>query len=554
MSFSSYSYAFLCALFSSLILVPFLRSWALDRGQVDIPDERKVHVTPTPRIGGIAIFLSLALSCWIYMPLTTAGRGFMAGGLIIFVTGLIDDFIGLTAKQKFVGEIIACLATIGIGDIYLNNLGNLFGFGEILLPYWIGVLFTIFAVVGVINAINLIDGLDGLAGGVSMIAIFSFLFLGWQEQNLTVVYICIALAGAILGFLKYNFYPARIFMGDVGSLTVGFILGFLAVHLTQAENSTVGPMVPVLILGVPLLDTLKVMIRRVRKKLSPFAPDNKHVHHKFLHLGFGHRFTVIVIYGLVLFWSWFAIQFRHWPEYGFLLAFLVVMLSFYEGLRYIKKHQDRYEIFRLNSSEGVRKSELYQSIANAVDRIVLLIICLLAVFMLLAILSVTNSSNIPWPVLFALLVVVFFSLLLPAAERQQNIIILLLYVVGFLAVYEVAVGAKGLNVFGLNINQSGDLVLFLIACLVPLKLIFYRTESLKLTPFDYLTLGACLLLTIAAEKSVFGGHLDDPLLRALVVIIALRTVLSRSPSIRRYAVWGSISFLSVALFSGLLSG
>ncbi len=187
-------------------------------------------------------------------------------------------------------------------------------------------------------------------------SMLSLLVIGVLDQNVTVVLLCAALGGAILGFLKYNFYPARIFMGDVGSLTVGFMLGFLAIHLTQTGGAAISPMVPVLILGLPLLDTIKVMLRRVRKHLGPFAPDNTHVHHKFLSLGFEHRFAVLVIYGLSLFWACFAVLFRHWPEYWLLVFFLAVMFSFYELLRYVERHRNRFAFLRQDSSAGLRQS------------------------------------------------------------------------------------------------------------------------------------------------------------------------------------------------------
>jgi UDP-GlcNAc:undecaprenyl-phosphate GlcNAc-1-phosphate transferase len=295
-------YTFMTALFTALIVVPFLRKWALEQGNVDVPDERKMHETPMPRLGGIAIFLSFLLAVIIYVPVTPTIRGFLAGGLIIFVTGLVDDLTELSAKRKFAGEVAACLATIMLGNLWLVNLGNLFGFGEIILPTWIGIPFTVFAVVGVINAINLIDGLDGLAGGISMIALTAFFLLGLMNNDVQTALLAAAAAGAVLGFLKYNFYPARIFMGDAGSLTIGFLLGFLAVYVTQRPGATISPMVPILILGLPLLDTIWVMTSRVLQGESPFVADRTHVHHKFLSLGFEHRFTVVIIYGMALFW------------------------------------------------------------------------------------------------------------------------------------------------------------------------------------------------------------------------------------------------------------
>ncbi|OEU76542.1 MAG: hypothetical protein BA864_01725 [Desulfuromonadales bacterium C00003093] len=545
-------YTFLIALFSSLIMVPFLRRWAFEHGRVDIPDDRKIHENPTPRLGGVAIFLSLLLSCLTFVPMTEAVRGLLIGGLIIFVTGLIDDLVGLSAKRKFVGEIIACLATIGFGQIYLTNLGNLFGFGDIILPVWLGILFTVFAVVGVINAINLIDGLDGLAGGVSMIAIGTFLVIGVLDQNVTAVLLCAALAGAILGFLKYNFYPARIFMGDVGSLTVGFMLGFLAIHLTQTSGATISPMVPVLVLGLPLLDTIKVMLRRIRKHLSPFAPDNTHVHHKFLNLGFEHRFTVLVIYGLSLFWACFAVLFRHWPEYWLLVIFLAVMFSFYELLRYVKRYRNRYAFLQRDSSAGLRQSIFYRRLADRLDRLVPVTLVLLTLFVLLAVLSIFHHSSVSWQILIGLLIAGLILVVRSSSSVQEDFLMLLVYAVGLIAAYEVW-NLTDLALFGLSVRYYGDVILFLIAGFTAIKLLVYKERYLFLTTPDYLVLCICVLLIIASGKSVLDLNLGGPLLRAVVMIIALRTVISRFPHTQRYAVFGSIGLLALALVAGLTS-
>ena len=226
-------YSFMTALFAALIMVPFLRQWALDKDTVDHPDARKIHDMPMPRLGGIAIFLAFLFSAIIYLPIDEKIRGVLAGTLIIFATGVVDDLNGLTSRRKFAGQVAACLTTILVGKLYLTDLGNLFGFGPVVMPLWLGVLFTVFAVVGVINAINLIDGLDGLAGGVSSIALTAFFLIGWLENDPVTMILSAALVGGVFGFLKYNFYPARIFMGDTGSMVVGYVLAFIAVTSTQ---------------------------------------------------------------------------------------------------------------------------------------------------------------------------------------------------------------------------------------------------------------------------------------------------------------------------------
>ena len=544
-------YTFMTALFSSLIMVPFLRQWALSQGTVDVPDKRKVHVTPTPRLGGVAIFLAFLLATLSFAPIVPAVRGILVGGLIIFVTGLVDDLHGLSAKHKFTGEVIACLCTIGIGRLWLSDLGNLFGFGDILLPAWFGIPFTVFAVVGVINAINLIDGLDGLSGGVSVIALSAFLLMGILDECPSVILLSAALLGAVLGFLKYNFYPARIFMGDVGSLTVGFVLGFLAVQMTQHTGATISPMVPIVILGLPILDTLRVMQRRIRKNLRPFSPDQTHVHHKFLNYGFEHRFTVLVLYTLTLFWACFAVIFRHWPEYWLLASFLVLGICIHQVLRYLLKQRDQLPWLQRDSNRSLRNSATFEKIAGLVDLGLPVVSVLLGLFLLLAVVSFTSVSVIPWQILIGLLVGSLILYLRTSSRPHDEFMLLVVYFVGFIAAYQVWSTAD-LTLFGLSLKRCGDLLLMLIALLVVLKLVVHRPGEFYLSTPDYLVLGLCIFFAVASGEAVLDLNLTGPLLRAVIVMVALRTVVTHNSVNHRYAVLGSLALLLLATGVGLL--
>jgi UDP-GlcNAc:undecaprenyl-phosphate/decaprenyl-phosphate GlcNAc-1-phosphate transferase len=239
-------------------------------------------------------------------------------------------------------------------------------------------------VVGVINAINLIDGLDGLAGGVAVIAFSSFFIIAVMEGNWIVMALCAATLGSLLGFLKYNFYPARIFMGDAGSMSIGYVLAFLSILLTQNPGSHTSPAVPLLILGLPIIDTVWVMIHRICKRQSPFAADLTHLHHKFLNLGFQHRFTVLLIYGLSFSWAVFAVTFRNLPEYILLAVYLVVSMSMYFGLLHAVHHRERYEMFlRHDSSLGFRNSKKYRHLAAWLARAVPFLLVPILCYMLL---------------------------------------------------------------------------------------------------------------------------------------------------------------------------
>lgn len=543
-------YAFLTALFAALLMVPAVHRWAREKGSVDHPDPRKVHTEPVPRLGGIAIFLACLLALLGFAPFNVAMRGILAGTLVVFVTGIADDLNGLSARQKFVGQIASALVMIVLGQVWLVDLGNLFGFGVMTLPFWLAIPFTVFAVVGVINAINLIDGLDGLAGGVSVIALAAFALLGFQDDDLLSVLLAMSLAGAILGFLKYNFYPARIFMGDTGSMVVGFLLAALAIHLTQRPDSTISPMLPVLILGLPIFDAVWVMTRRLLHRTSPFAADRGHVHHKFLDLGFEHRFTVLVIYALSLFWAASALVLQRWPEYLLLLYLIGTALLCYLGLRHLIRHRDRYGFLQRDAEKGLRQTVLFVRGADLVDRLLPLLALLLGLFALLAGWVALADGHPGWLVALLLLAggVVMRRLLADGGGEFQ---LLLVYALACLAAYVVWRSAEAALLFGAAPKRLGDLLLAATTLLVALKLLFRRSGEFFLASADFLALTLMAFLAIAAQQPQFGHNLAGPLLRAILVVLAARTFASRGPASRRLLINGSLLLLAVFALTGL---
>jgi UDP-GlcNAc:undecaprenyl-phosphate GlcNAc-1-phosphate transferase len=293
-----------------------------------------------PRLGGVAIGMSLLFAVLVFGRLTPAMQGLMAGGLVLFMAGVADDFCGLSWRRKLFAQIAAAAIAVFVGGLTISNLGNLLGLGDVVVAPWLGVPFTIFAIVGVTNAINLLDGLDGLAAGVSLVAVVFFGIVGVFTWNMPVVALTAALAGALLGFLRYNFHPSLIFMGDAGSLLCGYLLACLAIMLTQAPHNggiAVSPAIPVIVLGLPIMDTLRVMARRLFRHQNPFTPDKTHLHHCLLRLGFGHLHTVLLLWSVSLFWTLVALVFRNSPEYVSLGVFLGFSLLGYGLLKAIQK-------------------------------------------------------------------------------------------------------------------------------------------------------------------------------------------------------------------------
>lgn len=307
-----YIILFMAAMLATFITTPLVKKLAVRIGAVDQPNERKVHTKVMPRLGGLAIYLGFAL-VYLYMYFTASEThvdtlgGIFVGGTIIMMIGILDDRYQLSPKWKFFGQIVAAAAVVPFG-IQVDFVNLPFDGVLNFKTDWISIPITIFWIVAVTNAINLIDGLDGLAAGVSAIATGTLMVIAFAMGNVPAAMISAILLGSIMGFLYFNFYPAKIFMGDTGALFLGYnlavlsLLGFKSVTLFTF-------IIPILVLGVPLSDTFFAIVRRVLNKKPISVADKSHLHHCLLHLGFSHRQTVLMIYGISLLFGVSAVIF-----------------------------------------------------------------------------------------------------------------------------------------------------------------------------------------------------------------------------------------------------
>ncbi len=268
---------------------------------LDIPkDSRRIHKKPIPLIGGLAIFYGFVISVLCFAVIDREIMGILVGAVIIVTVGVIDDMRELSAKIKLLFQIIAAGIVIyfGVDITYVANpFSQWFGPVYINLGLW-SIPITMIWIIGVTNAVNLIDGLDGLAVGVSSIASVALLSLTLISQNLNAAIVTAALAGAGFGFLPYNFNPAKIFMGDTGSTFLGFVLACISIQGIMKMYALVSFAVPVLILGLPIFDTLFAIIRRLLTGKSIMSPDRGHLHHRLLDMGFSQKQTVTILYTL----------------------------------------------------------------------------------------------------------------------------------------------------------------------------------------------------------------------------------------------------------------
>ena len=300
--------SFLIALVVTMALMPMLMRYAVRIGLVDLPAARKVHSRPIPRVGGVAMAGGIGVALLLAGVPDRFTFAYLAAGGTLLVFGALDDRFDLDYRIKFVGQFLAIGIIVMGGGLMVSGLTLA---DHVALPAWIAVPLTVLFVLGVTNAVNLADGLDGLAGGTTFLSLGALGFLAHSDGLIGLTAVAFGAAGAVLGFLRFNTHPASVFMGDAGSQLLGFTLAVLGIAVTQDVTSVYSTAIPVLLAGIPILDTLSVMTQRFIERRPLFKADRNHLHHKLLRLGFDQRESVTLIYvaQIVLFVAAYLLRF-----------------------------------------------------------------------------------------------------------------------------------------------------------------------------------------------------------------------------------------------------
>ena len=284
----------------SFLATPMVKNLAYKVGAIDVPkDNRRMHKVPIPRLGGLAIFLAFLLSVLVFAKIDRQMQGILLGATMIVVLGVMDDIMALNALPKLIVQILAAGIAVYHGCViqFVSN-PNVFSSMTYLNLGWWSYPITIIWIVAITNAVNLIDGLDGLAVGVSAISTASLIVIALMVKEVNIVIILCALFGACLGFIPYNFNPAKIFMGDGGSLFLGFMLSTMSILGPVKSATIVAVIIPVLVLGVPIFDTAFAIFRRLVNKRPIMEADKGHLHHRLMKLGYGQRRATLMLYGV----------------------------------------------------------------------------------------------------------------------------------------------------------------------------------------------------------------------------------------------------------------
>jgi len=377
----TYVLTFVVAALVSAMFTPIARGIAIRVGALSTPGGRHLNARSVPRLGGIAIATACAVTLLGLLGVNSSVAevmrhetprvlGLVGGALLLFGVGALDDTRGVRARNKLAAQILAALAAYACGfriqAVHLPLVGDL-SMGAFALPV------TLVWIVGIVNAVNLIDGLDGLAAGVAFFAGVTNFVVAYLSGEILIATVMATLLGAILGFLFFNFNPARIFMGDSGSYFLGFLLGTAALAGTSQKASTaVAIVVPILALGVPIFDTLFSIVRRLLERRSIFSPDRGHIHHRLLDMGITHRRAVLILYSVSILFTAAAIAVsagRSWQVGVAILAASVVMLGLVRFVGYFEYLlQMTRQRARLRSEDTERLLRLVPAAIAALDR------------------------------------------------------------------------------------------------------------------------------------------------------------------------------------------
>jgi UDP-GlcNAc:undecaprenyl-phosphate GlcNAc-1-phosphate transferase len=325
-------YGAAAALVIVVLLTPAVGGMARLLGAVDRPDERRVNRRTIPRLGGLAIFLGIIVPSLAFLDLSGESRGVLLGAAVATVVGAVDDFRGLSPPVKLAGQVVAASIPPMFG-VWIDHFTFPF-VGVVDLPAWLGVPISMLVIVAVMNMVNFLDGLDGLAAGVCGIAALTYAILALSLGKPDPAILSAIVAGACLGFLRHNFFPARIFMGDSGALCLGFILASVSIQGLFKTASTVVLVLPLLVLAVPILDTSFVVAKRLKHNLPIYGADRSHLHHRFLNIGFSQRRAAVTM------WLWCAslagaalatrfVPFRESGEWHLWETLLVLAIAFF---------------------------------------------------------------------------------------------------------------------------------------------------------------------------------------------------------------------------------
>jgi len=500
-------FSFMGSLVICMALIPALSASAWWLQFVDLPRERHAHDAPIAKVGGIAFAVATFAAVLLWAPKDQLILSSLLGGAVIVLFGIWDDRVGLSPKMKFLGQVFAAGIVIGLAGVRLNTVPFV---DDVLFPAWVAIPLTLLVIVGVTNAVNLADGLDGLAGGLSLISFAGIAYLAYQANESLLVLLMMSVLGGLLGFLRFNTYPARIFMGDAGSQFLGHYLAVAAILLTDSTRTMYSPLLVLFIWGVPLLDTIGVMGQRLLEGRSPFIGDRNHVHHKLLARGLTHGQAVSVIYIAHTVMVSCAYLLR-WQSDVVLITVYLLWAAAILSMFLRKPHRASSESAPTEAARSVHaKSDPSRlSIGEYAFKVLQLAVPLYLIV------SVAMPKEIPWDagmIAAGLLVAVVGSMV--AGRWTTWVVRAGLYVGSTCLLYYSEISPR---LSGTDLMTPLNIGFLLLAGVVVLAIRFAGTDRFQTTPLDYLIVLLAVVMPFLPNITV--GTVPVSLLAAKLIVL-----------------------------------
>ena len=535
--------ALVAAMTISMVLIPIMARFAPRLGLIDKPNDRKIHAVPIPRVGGIGIVVGALVTILFLIPMDNQVRAYVLGAVVLFIFGLWDDVSEIGYYPKFLGQLIAVLIVVLYGDIYVVTFPFIPS-GEISPS--LGVPFSIIAMVGMINAVNLSDGLDGLAGGESLLCLGSMALIAALAGGTDAVIIAFTVIGGILGFLRYNTHPARVFMGDSGSQFLGYTLGFMAILLTQEIDPELSPAVVLLLLGLPIVDSLVVMAKRAHSRTSMFRASRDHLHHRLLDLGFVHQESVVVIYSLQMVFVTSAVFLRYKSDWLIFGLYLAICIAAFGVIALAKRSNWRLREDRHEEKQGkVFTHEIVRKFLVVIPRRFLSVgIPLYLIGSSLIIEKVPHDFAMMSLLVLALMAVDLFFGNDPRSIMRRALIYITVAFVGFLGISYTPAWLE----FALTPAKTVFFTLTAVAFVAAVKFSPRRRKTeFNTTATDYLVV-FCLLAILMVSRGNLWGHEGITFVVQMVVLFYGCELLITE----KRGKWGSLS-VGALLTAAILS-
>ena len=536
--------SFALALFISTALVPVAIRYAPALGLVDEPDgDRKIHVNPIPRCGGLAIILAVFIPTFFWLGDVSSLSGFFIGAAIIALSGFLDDRYDLDYKWKFIGQIVG-VAVFLLGNVEITKTPFL-GLGDI--TPWLSYPLMALFILGVTNAVNLSDGLDGLAAGSSLLSLGFIAYLSYVAGEMSLALIAGATMGGLLGFLRFNTHPASVFMGDAGSQFLGFVAACLAILATQSSSSAVSPILAIMVVGLPILDTLAVMLLRMRDGQSPFHPDKRHIHHQFLSLGLLHYQSVAALYLLNFALLSIAYFVRFEADLLVLFAYLLFCTSTLGVICFLKHSRFSQQQREKLEKDGERRNLWLRRMGWVYAHGVLVIQCLLGVIWLALLWSSDYIDHSLSGMSFAIAAITILTW-----TKLSGIRFFTRFILYSASVFTIFIASYQQDLSLISWGEGKlyiDTLIALLVIVLILSIRMTRRELFRLDTQDILV----LLLLIASSVLVVGFDSGDQVLsviiRLAVLLYASEYIVGRAKDFKIVKIFTTLMFIVVGVYS-----